>query len=98
MNCKVIRQIWENLSQQELSDLFGIPKRTIERWDGRETLSPYVFDMLYNILARIHAYFISHCVEQGIIPTKDKFMQYFREHYTFVSEQFLESSSGSGTE
>ena len=44
------------LSQQKMSDLTGIPKRTIEQWDtGERSPSPWVTRLVVEELSRIAA-------------------------------------------
>ena len=42
------------LSQQKMSDITGIPKRTIEQWDtGKRSPSPWVTRLVVEELSRI---------------------------------------------
>lgn len=53
LNCFRIRQarIQHGLTQQQLADLTGIPKRTIENWEGGQRKCPeYVERMVLDLL------------------------------------------------
>lgn len=51
------RQIREyfGLTQKELSDVFGIPLRTITNWDNRQCMPHYIYVMMKSVLW--HAFF-----------------------------------------
>ena len=50
MNVKEIRELL-GLSQQKFGDYFGVPLRTIQRWEYGKSIPPkYTIDMMFRIL------------------------------------------------
>lgn len=46
MNFKELRHL-SGMTQQQFADYFGIPKRTIENWDGGQTkCADYLIDLM----------------------------------------------------
>lgn len=49
LDTKYLREICGNITQKELSELYGIPLGTIKNWDARHCMPKYVFDLIHRL-------------------------------------------------
>lgn len=55
MNTNYLRSRY-GLTQEDLSIIFDIPKRTITNWDNRNCMPDYVYKMMCELLVHYEAY------------------------------------------
>lgn len=78
---KEFRKYWYGITQEELSEIFGIPPRTVQGWDSKNCCPVYVFDMMLDILSKLSYRYEEQCENLGVSVTGRGFASFCCEWY-----------------